>query len=292
MKKILVTGATGNIGSEVIRFLSAFSAKAEIIAAVRNIGKDRLKFPESPRLGFRNFDFENEVSFLPALRDIDTLFLLRPPQLADVDRYFKPLLEAAKAAGVKQIVFLSVQGAEMSRVIPHNKIERLIGALGFDHIFLRPGYFMQNLTTTLLAEIRQNQRITLPSGHAKFNWIDAKNIGEAAATVILYFDDYQGRAYDITGSENLDFYEVAEIMTRVIGTPFGFKSVNPFSYFIWKKKDGVSTGFAFVMTLLHFLPRIQKRPEISDHYFNLTGKPPTTLEAFLEREKHKFLPNP
>lgn len=153
MKQILVTGATGTIGSEVIRYLSQMKSECGIIAAVRTIKRAMKILPDDSSLSFRQFDFENTGSFKSAFDGIDVLFLLRPPHISDVQTYFQPLLESAKRSGVGNILFLSVQGAKSSKMIPHNKIEQLIKDLGINFIFLRPSYFMQNLTTTLLDEI-------------------------------------------------------------------------------------------------------------------------------------------
>lgn len=289
MKRILVTGATGNIGLEVISYLKDLGSDCEIIAAVRNPEKAKKKFTNFPNLSFRQFDFENANTFSAVFDQIDILFLLRPPQLSNVEKVFRPLLNSAKQNGIKKVVFLSVQGAEKSRVIPHNKIETLIQGLQFNYIFVRPSYFMQNLTTTLLAEIVNRRSITLPSGKAKFNWIDVKNIGEATAILISKFDNYQNQSYEITGIENKNFGEVARLMSEVIGESINYRSIGPLNFYFRKKIEGYKSGFAIVMTILHFLPRFQRTPQISDNYQKLTGKIPTTLQEFMEREKEKIV---
>lgn len=292
MRRILITGATGNIGFEVVRYLSELNADFEVFAAVRSIEKAKRAFKNYPDLLYRQFDFERASTHYQAFDQIDTLFLLRPPQLSDVEKFFRPLLNTAKREGINKVVFLSVQGAEKSRMIPHNKIERLIQELQFNYIFVRPSYFMQNLTTTLLPEILSKKTITLPSGKAKFNWIDAENIGEASAVLISQFEEYQNQAYEITGTENKNFGEVANLMTKVLGEHITFKSINPISFYFRKKKEGIKSEFAVVMTILHFLPRLQAEPKISDDYQKLTGKVQTTLKEFIEREKEKLTAPP
>ncbi|WP_239794235.1 NmrA family NAD(P)-binding protein [Tenacibaculum finnmarkense] len=288
MKRILVTGATGNIGLEVVHYLSELNSDSEILAAVRNIDKAKKTFKNYPNLHYRKFDFENESTFSEAFDQVDILFLLRPPHISDVEEVFRPLLNSAEENGINKVVFLSVQGAEKSKVIPHNKIERLVQELQFDYIFVRPSYFMQNLTTTLLPEILTKKSITLPSGKAKFNWIDVKDIGESTATLIAKFENYQNQAYEITGTENKNFGDVADLMTDITGERIRFNSINPISFYFRKKKEGLNGGFAMVMTILHFLPRLQAEPKISDNYQKLTGKVPTTLQEFIEREKEKI----
>ncbi|WP_026777579.1 NmrA family NAD(P)-binding protein [Polaribacter sp. Hel_I_88] len=289
MNKILITGATGNIGTEVVNFLNTLTNKAEIIVAVRNIASAKNNFRNQPNLGYRTFNFKDPQTYTSAFKDIEILFLLRPPQIAEVNRYFKPLLESAKKNGIEKIVFLSVQGAEKSNIIPHNKIERLIKLIGFQYIFVRPSYFMQNLTTTLLAEILEDKTITLPAKQAKFNWIDVKNIAEVIAILLQSFHKYENNIFEITGSENKNFDEVTKIMTTVTGTKFQFKSINPIRFYFKKRKSGMESSFAFVITLLHFLPRLEKEPEITNNYFKITGKTTTTLKEFIKREKSTLL---
>lgn len=288
MKKILITGATGNIGTEVLRS-PGLNNSNQIIAGVRNIAKAKHLFPEFKDLQYREFDFEDPHTFDSALENIDCVFLLRPPHISDVDKYFSPLIRKIKEKGVRQIVFLSVQGAEKSKIIPHNKIEKLIRESGLEFIFLRPSYFMQNLTTALLQDIKLRSKIVLPAGKAKFNWIDIKNIGELAAKLLSGFDFHKNLIVEITGPENLDFYEAASILSDVTGKKIDFENVNPIRFFRLKKKEGLQPGLIIVMTMLHFLPRLQKAPEISDNFEAITGNKPTTLRQFIEREKQIFL---
>jgi len=284
--RILITGATGNVGQAVIHYLYEQNTQHEIVAGVRDVVKGQKQLAAFPDLQFSAFDFADQATFARALKGTQRIFLLRPPQLADVEQYFRPLVEAMKESGVKEVVFLSVQGAERSKVIPHNKIERLKQEYGLPYIFLRPSYFMQNLTTTLLPQIREENRITLPSGKAKFNWIDVQDIGEAAAILLERFDDFENQAYELTGYENLNFEAVADLMSDVLEHTIEYRSINPIRFYFRKRKQSMEKGFALVMTLLHFLPRLQAEPNISTFYEELTGKEPIRLRAFLEREKY------
>ena len=288
MSNILITGATGNIGFEVIRYLTKIDSTNKIIAGVRNIDKAKTIFNAYPKLDYVHFDFEDFDTFDNALIDIDKIFLLRPPHISDIDTYFKPLISKIKDKNINKIVFLSVQGAEKSNVIPHNKIERLINKNGFDFIFLRPSYFMQNLTTTLIKDIKTKREIILPSGKAKFNWIDIENIGEAGAILLDKFENYKNQAIEITGLENENFDKVTSLINETINNPISYKNVNPLKFFRIKKREGMVKGMIIVMILLHFLPRFQKEPKISDFYERLTGKKPTDLKTFIQREKKQF----
>jgi uncharacterized protein YbjT (DUF2867 family) len=291
MERILITGATGNTGIEVIRFLYQISTKYTIVAGVRNIEKARQAFSNFPKLEFVEFDFENSETFNQALNNIESVFLLRPPQLSDIEKYFKPLLSKIKEKNVNKVLFLSVQGAEKSKAIPHNKIEKLIKEYSIDYIFLRPAYFMQNLTTTLLKDIQTKRRIILPAGKAKFNWIDVENIGEAAAMLLNDFQAYKNSAIEITGLENMNFFQVSDLIKRTIDERIEYENANPFRFYLIKKNDNMPNGMIAVLILLHFLPRFQKEPVISEFYKKLTGKEPTMLKDFILREQYCFKAN-
>ncbi len=291
---ILITGATGNVGRQVVRYLTEINAKRnlqyQVKIADRDIDRAKTTFANVDNLSFRHFDFDDRTSFKESFDGIDIMFLLRPPQISEVDKYFRPLFDEAKSKGIRKIVFLSVQGADKSKVIPHNKIEILIKEYGFEYIFVRPSYFMQNLTTTLLNEIKTNSTITLPSSNAKFNWIDVNNIGRCIAELIVSFDNYSNRVITITGEENLDYSVAASYLSEELGREIKFKSVNPIKFYFLKRKQGISSGFAIVMTILHFLPRLQSEPKITDNYYLITGEKPTSLKEFIPREIVQFKP--
>ncbi|MGL4956019.1 MAG: NmrA family NAD(P)-binding protein [Bacteroidales bacterium] len=286
-KKILITGATGNIGVETIHSLLKANSDCEVFAGIRNIEKTQQIFPDYTNLKYRKFDFNDNSTFNSAFEGIDVLFLLRPPQISDVNKIFEPMVETAINCGITKFVFLSVQGADKTSFIPHAKIEEMILSKNVEYIFLRPSYFMQNLTTTLAQDLK-NGVIKLPAGQAKFNWIDVANIGEFAANIILNFDSYKNKAFDITGSQNLSFSEAIEIINDTLKINLKFKSLNLLSFFFYKKSQGVSQTMILVMIMLHFLPRFQNPPAISLNYQNILNKPTTTLSEFAKRE-HKLI---
>lgn len=288
MKTILITGATGNVGFEVIRALYKRNTRHKLIAAVRDPAKARQQFQQYPDLGFTRFDFEDPATFSTALQQADCVFLLRPPQLSNTRLYFKPLISAMQAHGISELLFLSVQGAEKSSFIPHHKIEKLVLEKGLPYIFLRPSYFMQNLTTTLLSDIRQKGTILLPAGKASFNWIDVQDIGEVAARLLENFEAYKGEAYELTGAENENFYTVAGLISKLAAKKVVYRSLNPFRFYWLKSAEGMPRDMVLVMMMLHFLPRLMPAPVVSTFYERIMGKKPTSLQQFIVRERVLF----
>lgn len=287
MPKVLVTGATGNVGIEVLKALKKLDHQLEIIAGVRNIESDNEKLADF-NVSKVAFDFINIETFLPALQGIDVLFLLRPPQIADVKKYFAPLIDAAKNASVKHIVFLSVQGVENSKIIPHHKIEKLIVESKIPFTFLRPAYFVQNFTTTLHNDLVQNNRIYLPAGNAKFTIIDTSDIGTVTAKILTEPQNHINRSYDLTNKETLTFKEMAEKISKGIGKTIQFFSPNLLQFFLTKRKENLPTMLILVMIMLHYLPRFQKTPPTTNWVKTITGQEPKSFEEFVRNNEKKL----
>ena len=147
---------------------------------------------------------------------------------------------------------------------------------------------MQNLTTTLYEDIVNKREVVLPAGEAKFNWIDVADIGEVAAKVLLKFEDFKDKAYDLTGLENLSFGQVIAQINENIESPIKYRRVNPVHFYLLKKKEGMPNGKIIVLLMLHFLPRFQSAPEISSFVELVTGRQPTTVKEFIFRHHGDF----
>ena len=287
MKKILITGATGNVGMEVIKSLVMLNTNDQIYLGVRNVQADKQKL-ENFNAQLLPFDFTNCDTFQPALIDIDILFLLRPPQISEVKKYFKPLIESAVKNGVKHIVFLSVQGVEHSKIIPHHKIEKLIVESKIPYTFLRPAYFMQNFTTILHNDLIKKNKIYLPAGNAKFTLVDVTDIGEVAAKILMDTANHKNQSYELTCNEKLTFTEMALKLSKGLGRIIQYESPNLVNFFITKKKEKMPTIFILVMIMLHYFPRFQKEPNTTDCISNILGKPPKTFDQFILENQHNL----
>lgn len=287
MTKVLITGATENVGIEVIAALHNLDFPLEIHAGVRDTTSGNEKLLNF-KVNIVKFDFTNSDTFMPAVRNIDILFLLRPPQISEVNKYFVPLIEIAKQSTIKHIVFLSVQGVEKSTIIPHHKIEKLIVESKIPYTFLRPAYFMQNFTTTLHDDLVKNQRIYLPAGNAKFTVIDITDIGAVAAKILSEPQNHINNSYELTNNETLTFVEMATKISLGIGKTIKFISPNLFQFFLTKRKEKMPTMLILVMIMLHYIPRFQKTPKMTNCVQTITGKEPISFNDFVKANKKQL----
>lgn len=288
MEKLLITGATGNVGIEVIKSLQKIEHNLDIFAGVRDLEKDNEKLSEFYLIP-EKFDFMDVSTFEPALKNCQVLFLLRPPQISEFEKYFKPLIEIAQKCEVKHIVFLSVQGVEKSSIIPHHKIEKLIVESEIPYTFLRPAYFMQNFTTTLHDDLVNRKRIFLPAGKAKFTLIDVRDIGEMAVKIMTDTTKHINQSYELTCNEKLSFQEMADKLTLGLGMKITYISPNLFSFTIQKLRENVPFGYILVLIMLHYLPRFQQEPFFSNAFKEITGKNPISFDQFVIDNKDLLL---
>lgn len=284
MLTILITGATGNVGIEVIKSLQKPTMPINVVAGVRDIEADSKKLPMD-KINVIKFDFTNPSTFRNALNHCDILFLLRPPQISEVQKYFAPLINIAIQAKIKHIVFLSVQGVEKSKIIPHHKIERLIVESKIPYTFLRSAYFMQNFTTTLRSDLVDKKRIFLPAGNAKFTLVDVSDIGKVAAKVLTNTEDHINQSYELTSATKYSFQQMAEKLTAGLETKIEYTSPNLLNFYQVKRNEKMPVMLILVMIMLHYFPRFQKEPVITDCIKKITGNEPTSFEQFISVNK-------
>lgn len=286
MQRILITGATGNVGRAVLAALPR-RADLDIRAAVRDLARGAADLRPFPGVRAVPFDFADPDSQEAALAGCDSVFLLRPPQLTDD---FGDFIARAGRAGVRHIVFLSVQGAGHNRFIPHHKIEQRLLKSGLACTLLRPAYFMQNFTTTLRPDLVERHRIFLPAGRARFALIDVGDIGRVAALVLTEPGPrHHGQAYTLTAQHRLTFQQMADQLTAGLGRKITYISPNPWRFFWTKKREALAPGFILIMLLLHYLPRFQAEPPVTDTVAALLGQPPVEFAQFVAANRAALL---
>ena len=159
MKKnnVLITGATGKVGYQLLQKLKN-SNEVNIYAAGRNIEKMQAVIDDE-EIRYVRHDFKDKSTYESSLENIDVVFLIRPPAISKVKKYIKPFLEKIKEKEIKKVIFLSLQGADKNIIVPHHRVEKYIENLEIPYTFLRPSFFMQNLSTTHKKEIKDNNEI-------------------------------------------------------------------------------------------------------------------------------------
>ncbi|AQG80456.1 SDR family oxidoreductase [Spirosoma montaniterrae] len=291
-ERILITGASGNVGLETLRALVKHPHKSqiELLAGTRSPETDMRVIPIQPDR-YVLLDFTDPATFDAALSGVRRVLLVRPPQLSDANRYFRPFVEAMKRAGVQHVVFLSLQGVENNPVTPHYTIEKLIVEAGLPFTFLRPSFFMQNLSTTHRDEIRSRNEIFIPAGNGRTSFVDVRDIGAVAALVLTdTTGNHLNRGYELTGSEALTYSEVAQMLTQVLGRKISYRNPSVVR-FIWRKwlTEKNPLGFTLVMVALYTVSKLGKAARTTSDLERLLKRPPIKFRQFAMDTKAAWL---
>ncbi len=272
---ILVIGALGNVGAEVVK--QVLARGGNVRAADMDVNKLRERFGEAVEAV--RFDFTDPSTFEETFKGVQRMYYMRPPHITNIQRDMVPSIAAAKRAGVTHVVFLSLIGIENTTFVPHYKVETYLKAINMQTTFLRCSFFMQNLNTTHRREIRERNEIFVPVGKAKTAFIDARDIGAVAAVALLE-DEHAGRNYDLTGSERLDYWEVASIMSEILGRRIIYRNPNPLYFLIETMRRGTPFMFALVMTGLYTSTRFGMAEPITNEVERLTGRKPILIRQY------------
>jgi uncharacterized protein YbjT (DUF2867 family) len=275
--KFLITGAPGNVGTEVVRQCQEQGVPFRIGA--RNVERAHRTLGDG--LEIVQFDFTNPRTYRQAFHGIERMFLVRPPALANVQRDIAPAVYAAVGAGVSHVVFLSLQGVEKNRVVPHRKIEDLLRGSGMTYTFLRAGFFMQNLSTTHRDEIRYENSIAVPVGQAQVSFIDTRDIA-AAAVLALTESGHENKMYTLTGGEALSYDTVADILSSVLQRSIQYTNPSIFTFLRRQLARGQPLGFALVVTALYTITRFGNAKHVSADAEKLLGRKPISFRQFAE----------
>lgn len=221
---ILVTGATGNNGSEIIKQLAAQGV--QVRAMVHN--RDHASAITLPNVEIVEGDFDQPETLTSALTDIKRVFLLtnstehaQAQQLAFVD--------AAKQSGVKHIVKLSQFAANADSPVRflryHAAVESAIQSSGMAYTFLRPNLFMQGLLA-FRSTIAEQNAFYAAADDAKISIVDVRDIATAAVAALTE-SGHEGKTYDLTGPQSLTHTEMAGYLSSALGREIKFVDVSP-----------------------------------------------------------------
>ena len=274
--QLLITGATGNVGQHVVELLEGTDHQVRV--ASRSVTGAS---PAAANVSAVKFDFLEPSTFEAAFQGVERMFLVRPPALGDVKRQIVPALQAANRAGVKQVVFLSLFGAEKNAWTPHRQIETFLESSSLQWTFLRASFFMQNLNTTHRPEVMERDEIFVPAGRGKTSFVDARDLAAVAAKALTE-PGHKSRAYDLTGSQALDYFEVAQIFREMLDRPIRYANPGWWRFARRMRQRGLAWSYIVVMIGIYTTARLGWAGRVSPELEQLLGRPPITMRLFVE----------
>ncbi|MEU8030132.1 NAD(P)H-binding protein [Streptomyces sp. NPDC049099] len=280
---ILVTGATGTIGSDVVRQLAARGEK------VRALTRDPAKARVPSGVEVVRGDLREPASLQAALEGVTAAFLLRPP--GPDEGQDAALVAAAGAAGVRRLVKLSAIGTGDPAVGPsglwHLDGERAVRDSGAEWTVLRPSSFASN-TLSWAEPLRAGGPVPNMTGEGASGVVDPRDVA-AVAVAALVDSGHAGRTYTLTGPEAVSVPGQTVVLAQILGRPVPVRNLSPdetrdFLRTVWGfdevRADGILTGVGYV--------RAGGNATVTEDVPEVLGRPARTFREWAEDHKEAF----
>ncbi len=283
---ILITGATGNNGQELLRQLTAMGQRVR--AFVRKpADAANLK---GPNIELAAGDFDQPETLEAALRGVEKAFLLTPVAERSV-HWQRAFIEAARRAKVRHVVKFSGMGAD-SRTAPellrlHGETDDSLRNSGVPFTILRPNSFHQNILSSV-DTIKAQGVFYLPLKNAPQSCVDIRDINAVAARVFTS-SGHEGMTYVITGPEALTFHQAAEKLSSVLGRNIQYADVPLSAAADGMRRSGMPEWNVRTVTELLGYFASGAAATVTDTIPRLLGRPAISFEQFAQDHRAAFL---
>jgi uncharacterized protein YbjT (DUF2867 family) len=272
----LVIGASGVVGSEIVRLLKAQGHTVRTTTSKKG-----------GEAGAVHVNLQTGEGIREAFEGIDRAFVMSPGGYADQHAVMAPLIQEAKRRGLRKVVLLSAYGADASDQAPMRRAEIELERSGLPYNVIRPNWFMQNFNTFWVQGIRVQGKILLPAKNAKVSFIDTRDIAAVAAR-LLTTDDQNNRSFNLTGAESLSHTEVAETLSRATGKKITYEEIAPETLKQGLLARGVPRDYAdFLLLILGYLSE-GYNAAVNDEVKKLIGRDPIRLSQYAADFKASF----
>ena len=283
MSKILITGATGQLGKATIAHLLKDMKPGNIVALARDANK--ADFLKEKSIEVRVGDFDDTVSLDRAMQGIGKLLLISSSELQRRFQQHKNVVDAAKKAGVKHIVYTSVSMKDVNTsaikflMESHFQTEDYIKESGMNYTFLRNSLYAETIPM-FVGENVLKTGIYLPAGNGEVSFAHRGEMGEATAKVLS--TGHENKTYSLTNVETYSYRNVAQILSEISGKEISYFSPEVEDYTktlsnagVPKEYIGVFSGFALAIARGEF-------NMVSHDLESLLGRKPASLKEYLK----------
>ena len=288
MSKILVTGATGQLGAAVTESLLKRTDASNISILVRDAAKAAAFKAKGVTVAVG--DYSDYAAVLAALRGIDKLYLVSGTDLENRAAQHENVINAAKEAGVRQVLYTSFQRkknishsaiAEVSE--SHIQTERILKASGLIYTILQHGLYADIIPAFAGEQLLETKTIYLPSGTGKVSFAVRADLAEAEATILLdQTHKFDNKELEFTGNEAVSWEEIAKIITGITGETIAYVSPSEDEFKGALTQAGVPLEIVGMLADFNAGIAAGEFEEIKPDLETILGRKPATVKSYLQ----------
>lgn len=292
-KKVFVTGAAGQTGIHTVKWLASQGKNLDVWAGMRKGEEGKQEhILRTHSVRPTPVEASDPESLKGNFREVQDLFII-PPSTEDKVKYACNYIDAARASGVKFVLLLSMVGADRAHYTwakQFHQIEQHLRGSGVENwCILRTPFYMQNLL--LYRDQVCDGYLPLPIGNGRFVALDCADVGVAAGHILNECAPHKGKTYELTGPTAMSGDQMAHVFSSVLNSPVTFKDISPDEAKDILKKERVPD--VEIQGLLDFYDLVRRgdptTTTTNDDFKKLTGANPTTLEEFVQANKHSLM---
>lgn len=288
MSKIIITGATGNLGSITIDFLLEKTNSTSIAAMVRDENTDKAIALKEKGIDIRVGNYDDYASLVSAFSGIDQLYFISSSDVETRTEQHENVVNAAKEAGVKHVVYTSFIRKNETESSPiafvadsHIRTENSLKASGLNYTILKHSIYMDMLPLFLGDQLGETGIAYLPAGEGKIAFTLRKDMAEVAS-VILTSTGHENKTYEITNDVAVSMNEVASEISSIMGKTINYISPTQEEYIATLSGAGVPMEYVGMFAGFAEAFKQEEFSETNNLIETLLGRKPTRIQAYFK----------
>ncbi len=289
--KILITGATGGLGSKVINLLKNKTKVENLAVLVRDKKNELANQYISDGIEVKIGDYSNLESLVNAFKGIDVLYFVSGGDDNERAKLHKNVVDAAKVAGVKHILYTSGVRKDESATAPlaslmdsHIQTEKFIIESGITYTLLRHNLYAEVIEMMIgdKNQLLKSKTIYLPTANGLTSFVPKKDFAEAEVNILLNPSAYANKILEFNGSEQITFSEIAEKISEIMKEPIKYISPEVVEFEVQMNKFGLPNHVIEILSTFSLAISNGEFDQQSNDLETVLGRRTTSLYEYLE----------